>query len=172
MPVWGWPGIMKDATPTEVFPEQKAHVFWEIPQTLQKRLGVGPGDVVEFPYPEIRIDNAKFARAVAKIAYCHAILHWGIHGFDRLDLPDLILGRYPMVPYYVGCPMMTPEAPLDPKAKHSMKLSTISPGGRKLLMVQMRLYGSSGTKDHGMPEYFVVVGAPTHEKAPEPKHPL
>jgi hypothetical protein len=159
MPVWGLPGLITGDAPTPNFREEKAHVFWWVPPTMNETLGLRHGDVAELPFPEFRIDHHKFARAVAKIAYCHAILFWGLRGFQRLDLPDLILGRHPQVPYYVGCPLMNPEAPLEAKAKHGVTLSEISPRGIKLL-AQIRLYGNSGTADHGMPVYHVVVGAP------------
>jgi hypothetical protein len=42
-----------------------------------------------------------FARALAKIAYCNAVLRYGLDGFRPLVLPDIILGRYPHVAHFV-----------------------------------------------------------------------
>ena len=160
MPVWGLPGLITGAPPTDQFQEEKAHVFWHVPPTMRDTLALNPWDVAELPYPEFRIDNHKVARAIAKIGFCEAVLFWGLHGFRRLVLPDLIMGRYPLVPHFVGTPLMNPDPPLEAKAKHSVKLSVIRPRGMRLLLAQIRLYGNSGVADHGMPEYYVVVGAP------------
>lgn len=160
MPIWGLPGLITGAPPTSHFQEEKAHVFWYVSPTMRYTLGLNPWDVAELPYPEYRIDNHKIARAIAKIGFCQAVLFWGIHGFRRLALPDLIMGRYPLVPHFVGSPLVNPDPPLDAKVKHSVRLSVIRPNGIQLLLAQIRLYGNSGVADHGMPEYYVVVGAP------------
>ena len=84
-------------------------------------------------------------------------------GFDRLDLPErIILGRYPMVPYYVGCPLIEPDSPQEREVKHAVWLSEVDQAGKKFYLAELRLFGnSSGTADHGMPVYYVVwVGAP------------
>ena len=160
MPVWGMPGLVTGAPPSAVFQEYKAHVFYWVPPNIRETLNLRHGDVAEIPFPEFRIDHEKFARAIAKIAYCQAVVKFGLRGFRRLVLPDLILGRYPSVPYFVGCPLANPNPPSDPKVKHVVQLSVVSRGPLKLMLGEVRLFANSGTAEHGPPVYYAIVGAP------------
>lgn len=160
MPVWGLPGMMRAELPAKEFKETKAHVYHWVPPNIRETLKLGPFDVAELPFPEFKFDHHKVARAFAKIGYCQAILYWGLRGFDRLDLPELVLGRYPMVPFYVGCPLIEPDSPQEREVKHAVWLSEVDQAGKKFYLAELRLFGNSGTAEHGMPVYYVVVGAP------------
>ncbi len=160
MPVWGMPGLLTAGQPSANFQEYKAHVFYWVPPNIREILDLRHGDVAELPFPNFRIDHEKFARAIAKIAYCQTVAHYGLHGFRRLVLPDIILGRYSQVPYFVGCPLVNPEPPADPKVKHIVQLSVVDRGHLKLLLGKVRLFANSGTTEHGSPTYYVVCGAP------------
>ena len=57
------------------------------------------------------INNITFARAITKVAFCHAVAKYGLDGFRHLAAPDIILGKYSCVPYFVGS---DPEEPPPP----------------------------------------------------------
>ena len=43
-----------------------------------------------------------FARGLAKIAYCNAVMKYGqLDGFRHLATTDMILGRYPNIAYFI-----------------------------------------------------------------------
>jgi len=97
----------------------------------------------------------------AKIAYCGAVAKYGIDGFRAFVLPDIILGRYPWVPYLVGSDPDPPPPPHPPNMRHAIEIATTTErGGLRLLVALVRLFADSGTAEHGMPVYRVVVGAP------------
>jgi hypothetical protein len=159
LPVWGLPGLLTGMQPTKEFQEHKAHVFYWFPPHIKDVLGIEDGMLAEIPFPEFRIDHHKFARAIAKIAYCEAVIFYGLHGFRKLVLPDLILGRYPCVPYFVGCEMIEPPPPAAGSTQHVTQIITRTMGNLRLIIVRIRLYANSGIENHGPPFYEVVVGA-------------
>lgn len=134
-------------------------MFYWLPENIADIVGANPTDDVKILNPPIVLTPALFARALAKVAYCQAILFWGLHQFDKLNVVDLILGRYPYVSHYVGSPIAYPEKPLPNTVKHGIKLSTISHERRDFHIAEVRLYGNAGTAEYGMPVYTVVVGA-------------
>jgi hypothetical protein len=106
------------------------------------------------------INHATFARAVAKIGYCHAIIRYGLDGFRKLVVPRLILGYYPCIPHFVGCALDDPPPP-DPKERlHWVDFRTVQFERLKLIVASIRLFAHSGFGKIGMPIYRVVVGAP------------
>jgi hypothetical protein len=159
MPVWGLPGLLTGALPSATFRDYKAHVFYWIPPNIRQTLNLRQGDIAELPFPDFRIDHHSYARAIAKIAYCQAVAFYGLRGFRRLVLPDIILGRYPLVPYFVGSPLHNPDPPADPKIKHVVQLSVVNRGRLHLILGEVRLFANSGTSEHGPPTYYVVCGA-------------
>jgi hypothetical protein len=118
MPVWGRPGLLTGKPPTIEFEHHKAHVFYSIPPNINQTLGLDDGVLAEIPFPEFRINNALYARGLAKIAYCDAVVRFGLHEFRSLVMPDLILGRYPCIPYFVGCKLDDPPPPEERAALH------------------------------------------------------
>lgn len=164
MPVWGLPGILSSEQPTTQFKHYKAHVFYWIPPSIRDVLDLSHGQVAEIPFPNFKIDHHRFARAIAKIAYCQAILKYGPHGFRKLVTPDLILGRYPCVPHFVGCEIADPPPPEPPSVQHKVQIWTEVKGPLKLIVVTVRLFANSGVENHGPPIYEVVVGAPLSAK--------
>jgi hypothetical protein len=161
MPVWGLPGLLRGVQPsTRFLIENKAHLYFSIPDSVGQTLGLTHGQLAQIKPPEVIVNHELYARGIAKIAYCQAILRYGIHGFRRLALPDLILGRYPCVPYFVGSDSDAFPPPKDQRDQlHKVGLSEIQYGRMRLILGSVRLYASSGTKDHGTPIYRVVVGA-------------
>jgi hypothetical protein len=116
-----------------------------------------------------------FARAIAKIAYCKAILKYGLDGFKPLALPDLILGRYPIIPYLVGSDRDEPPPPERAGVLHAVTPTNVTIGRLKYMTARIRLFAHSGTDASGMPFYEVVTGIegkPTAiTRRPSPKLP-
>ena len=164
MPVWGLPGLLRGIEPSAQFQiENKAHLFYSIPQSIRKTLDLRHGQVAEIPIPEFVVDHYRYARGIAKMAYCQAVIRYGLHRFDRLDLPDLILGKYYFVPHYVGSdPDDYPPPPMERTVVHVIDLETtaLPVSGRVVIAAAVRLFANSGTDQYGTPIYRVVVGAP------------
>jgi hypothetical protein len=110
MPVWGLPGLLRGACPTDIFPEAKAHLYYYIPPNIRETLKLDDGQLAEIHPPEISINLSAFARVIAKIAYCQMVAVYRLNGFRRLVLPDLILGKYPCVAHYIGCELTSGPA--------------------------------------------------------------
>jgi hypothetical protein len=160
MPVWGYPGVLRGLQPTPDFADARAHVYWSIPDSMRETLGLRHGEAAMVKDTSRPINLSTFARAIAKIGYCHAVAHYGLKGFRRLVLPDLILGKYPCIPYFVGGDMDLPP-PRAPTGKmHEFECIDINYYALRLIVVAFRIFAHSGTKQNGMPIYRVVVGAP------------
>jgi hypothetical protein len=160
MPVWGLPGLLRGKPPTTQFEHHKAHVFYWIPPNIKQALGLSDGELAEIPFPEFRINHDYFARAIAKIAYCQTVAQFGLHNFRRLVLLELILGRYPCIPHFVGCKIDDPPPPTERSAMHVIEIGLEQVNGVNLLIATVRLFANSGVESHGPPIYEVVVGAP------------
>lgn len=158
-PVWGLPGILTGAAPTAEFAHQLVHVFYWIPPNIRETLGVSEGVDLEFPFPDFKPSFEKFGRAIMKMGYCHAVLKYGLHGFDRLATPAVILGQDLNVPYYVGTPLDDPPPVSSADVKHITNLAEVDTGSRKYIVASIRLYSNSGTSENGSPVYQAVIGA-------------
>jgi hypothetical protein len=155
LPTWDLPGIMRGGQPRPDFPVCDVRAYNFMPPTLRETLRLpddAPNPLVHIASGEI--DNITFARAIAKIAYCHAVAKYGLNGFRHLALPEIILGKYSCVPYFVGSDPGTPRPP-DPREATARSLA-----GLRLLFAAVRLFAHSCTSEHGMPIYRVVMGAP------------
>lgn len=166
MPIWGSPGIMRGLQPSPDFGNAKAHVYWWVPPTFRHTLGLQQSDLVQIqdttPMPNLN----PFARAIAKIAYCEAVRKYGLDGFRPLVIPDLILGRYPNIPYYVGSDYGDPLPPHEASVMHVVTHTSVDIGRLKYATIRIRLFAHSGTAESGMPYYEVVVGALGRPNAP------
>lgn len=161
MPVWGYPGIMRGFQPSPDFEDAKAHVYWHVPDNMRQTLGLPDGELAIIKDTSRRINLTTFGRALAKIGYCHAVAKYGLRGFRRLVLPDLILGKYPNVPYFVGGDNHCLPPPPTPRGKlHELQFQDITYLNLRLIVIAFRIFSHSGTKEHGMPIYRVVAGAP------------
>jgi hypothetical protein len=167
LPTWDYPGIMRQVQPSTDFPVCNVRAYNFVPGNLQELLGLA--DDARDPVIHIAsgtINNIVFARAIAKIAYCNVIARHGIDGFRPLVLPDLILGRYPCVPYFVGSDPGEPPPPDARNMRHAVQIATANGReGLRFLVGSVRLFAHTGTREHGMPIYHVVSGAPL---APRP----
>jgi len=167
MPIWGLPGILTGSQPSAQFPQEMAHLFHHIPPNIRETLKLTDGETAPIMVPEIKIDSHKFARAMAKIAYCQAVIFYGLRGFRRLAITDLILGKHPLVPHFVGCETKEPPPPTPGKGLHMVDLRSVFIGRMTLIVGSVRLFAHSGTAEHGTPLYRVVVGAPKLSKSGE-----
>jgi hypothetical protein len=161
LPIWDYPGVIRQVQPSSDFLTVNVRAYNFLPADLRETLGL-PEDA---PDPMVHvgpgtIDNVLFARGIAKIGYCNAVAKYGLDGFRHLVAPDIILGRYTWVPYFVGSEPGDPPPP-QPGVRHLVELSTMTGRlGLRLLQARVRLFASSGTAEHGMPIYYVVMGAP------------
>jgi hypothetical protein len=160
MPVWGQPGFLVGKPPEREFEHHKAHVFYSVPPNIKETLGLEDGVLAEIPFPEFRINHDLYARGIAKIAYCDAVARFGLHKFRRLVMPDLILGRYACVPYFVGCKLDDPPPPTPRNVQHEITVGPEVVNGVRVLVSRIRLFSNSGVEGHGPPVYEVVIGAP------------
>jgi hypothetical protein len=162
LPTWDYPGIMRQAQPTEDFRVCNVRAYNFVPGNLRKLLGLAD----DAPDPLVHIgsgtlNNMVFARALAKIAYCNVVARYGLGGFRPLVLPDLILGRYPCVPYFVGSDLGVPPPLYAKNVRHAVQIATANGReGLRFLVASVRLFAHSGTREHGMRIYHVVAGAP------------
>lgn len=158
MPVWNSPGIMRGVQPSADFGDAKAHVYYYVPQSIRTTLDLKDGEAAEIqdvtPMPNLRT----FARGLAKIAYCNAVAHYGLDGFRPLALPDIILGRYPNIPYFVGSDRDEPPPPDPSGVLHTITFTEVAIGRLQYSTLRFRLFAHSGTEANGMPVYEVVVG--------------
>jgi hypothetical protein len=168
LPIWGEPGFLRSAPIDAPFPETLWHVYHWTPDNLRKTLGLAEHEDFRV-WQAGRVNPELFARGIAKIAYCHAVLRLGLDGFRRLALPELILGKFSAVSYFVGVPMSDPPPPVAASVLHAVNFSDLQgiphphTGERRLLklhIASVRLFANSAHRNHGMPVYHVIVGAP------------
>jgi hypothetical protein len=166
-PVWMPAGILRGVQPSPTFEAASAHLYYFIPDNLRETLGLAAHETAEVrPQLTRGIDYSTFARALAKIAYCQAIANIGFGKFRSLATTDIILGRYPHVPYFIGSRIGDPPPPLSDNVLHATDVSFLTIDRIQLIRVRLRLFASSGAGTNGTPLYEVIVGAPnvTHHE--------
>jgi hypothetical protein len=160
LPVWEWPGITQGMNPSRNYGQIKAVLYWDIPTTFAAAAGMGPNDQREVRFrwdKQLNVDT--FARAIAKIGYCHTVVRYGLDGFRRLVLPQIILGTYPCIPYFVGSDVGDPDPPDHDKALHKITYEEFRRDNMTLLLVSIRLFANARSPTGGMPIYHVITGA-------------
>jgi hypothetical protein len=165
MPVWDQPGMLRGLRPSVEFDGLSAHLYYHIPENIKDTLELSDGEMAEIR-PDSPGDANQFGRAIAKVAYCNAIAHYGYDGFEHMELPDLILGKYPYISFFVGSVLREPPPPNRQGPLHRIDLGdnwvydARSQLSRHVLVTNIRLFGTDGTAKNGMPIYTVVTGAP------------
>ncbi|MGB8898754.1 MAG: HNH endonuclease [Methylocella sp.] len=162
LPIWGKAGFFRSAPIDASFPaETFFHVYHWMPPNITETLGIPNDDDLKVR-SSFRANVELFARAIAKIAYCHTVIKYGLNGFRRLSLPNVILGECPAAAYFVGTPLTLPSPPLPDKVLHMVQHVnlTSNSGSLKLNLVYVRLFAHCAYKQHGMPIYHVITGAP------------
>jgi hypothetical protein len=155
------------------------HIYHHMPPTIYETLGVAETEDFRI-WSSGTIDATLFARGIAKIAYCHTVLKYGLDGFRSLALPDIILGRFSGVSYFVGGPLTIPPPPFTKGHRHAIRAVDLDglSGNKKLIgtslklhLVYVRLFSDSAHQEHGMPIYHVITGARSCPKIP-PRRPI
>jgi hypothetical protein len=86
----------------------------------------------------------------------------GLHSFRPLLIPKIILGESSATPYFVGSPTIDPLPPFSRNILHFIQQRDLKSkdGPLRLHIMEIRLFAASAYRDHGMPVYYVIVGAP------------
>lgn len=159
MPMWDPPGLMQENVKlTDDFTNYHTDVYWYVPQNIRQTLGLSD-DAQAHIINQVKPHNlSTFARGVAKIAYCTAIIKYGLDGFRSLIIPQLILGNYPHIPYFIG-PFPRPHpSPALRGRQHLVEFGHITYKRLKLLHARVRLFADSSAPQGGMPIYIVILG--------------
>ena len=161
LPVWGNAGFIRSVAIDTPFPEAFFHVYHWTPPNIREKLNLALEEDYHI-WAAGQVDRSLFARGIAKIAYCHSITRFGLDGFRRLAMAELIVGKCSAVSYFVGGPLTTPPPKMATKVLHAVRFIdlTAKAGMLKLYVASIRLFAHSGTEAHGMPIYHVIVGAP------------
>lgn len=159
MPIWRPPGFMIGKQVTEGFGNPGRFSYWYVPPNLHDVIGLKDGDIARIIDTSRPHNLSTFARGLAKIAYCNAVMKYGLDGFRPLATPDIILGKYPNIAYFVGSDPTTLSPPYERGKQHSVTLGSITYSHTKFLTATIRLFGDSGAKDKGMPYYTVIYGS-------------
>jgi hypothetical protein len=172
MPIWRPPGVMIGQPISEAFGPPGRFTYWYVPPTIRQTIGLKDGEIARLIDTSRPHNLTSFARALAKIAYCNAVMRYGLDGFRPLVLPDIILGKYPNVAYFVGSDPTQPGPPYPRGQQHSVGLGDLTYKRLRLLTASIRLFGDSGAGDKGMPFYTVIVGAEGRRRVfPRPRLP-
>jgi hypothetical protein len=172
MPIWRPPGFMTGKQISDGFGEPGKFTYWYVPPNLRGTIGLGDGDIARIidtsPPPNLKT----FARGLAKVGYCNAVMKYGLDGFRPLVTPDIILGKYPNIAHFVGSDPTLPSPPYRRGIQHSVGLGSITFSNTKFLTATIRLFGDSGAQDKGMPFYTVIYGAAgKHKVVQKPRLP-
>jgi hypothetical protein len=179
LPAWNPPGaVLQGAKITDPFSNYHCNVYWYVPDNIKQTLGLTEAEEVEI------VNNVKphnlntFARGTAKIAYCTAILKFGLDGFRPLFIPQIILGKCPYSPYFIGS-LPQPYGPPHPRGQqHAVEFGTTTYRGLRLLTVNVRLFADGSAPQGGMPRYQVILGVDGKRKIipkralPNPRRPI
>jgi hypothetical protein len=171
LPVWRPPGLMLGVQISEGFGPPGKFTYWFLPNNLRDTIGLKDGDIASVIDASPPHNLSAFARGLAKIAYGNAVMKYGLDGFRHLVTPDIILGKYPNIAYFVGSDPTSPPPPYKRGMQHSVSLGSLVYENTKFLTATIRLFGDSGTTEKGMPFYTVIYGAEGRHKVLQ-KQPL
>jgi hypothetical protein len=159
MPIWRPPGFMIGKQIAEGFGDPGRFSYWYVPSRFRDAIGLKDGDIARIIDTSRPHNLSTFARGLMKIAYCNAVMKYGLDGFRPLATCDIILGRYRNIAYFVGSDPTVPSPPYPRGRQHSVSLGSITYSHTKLLTATIRLFGDSGAGDKGMPFYTVIYGS-------------
>jgi hypothetical protein len=172
MPIWRLPGFMIGKQLGEGFGDPGRFTYWYVPPKFRDVIGLKDGDIARVIDTSPAHNLSAFARGLAKIAYCNAVMKYGLDGFRHLATRDIILGRYQNIAYFVGSDPTQPSPPYKRGQQHSVSLGSINYTHTKFLAATIRLFGDSGAGDKGMPFYTVIYGAEgSHRVVAKPRLP-
>ena len=119
MPIWRPPGFMIGRQLGEGFGDPGRLTYWYVPPKFRDVIGLNDGDMARVIDTSPQHNLSTFARGLAKIAYCNAVMKYGLDGFRHLATTDMILGRYPNIAYFVGSDPTFPSPPYARGRQHS-----------------------------------------------------
>jgi hypothetical protein len=158
LPVWGDPGFIRGAPPSSEYPHHLGHGYGFVPDTMNNALGLRPDQRLTPKDPtNVPINLDTFARAIAKIAHCHAVAALGIDGFRPLVLPKIVLGTYNCLPYFIGASINDPPPPREDML-HLVTVHDLRAGQLRLTVISVRLFSNLKAGGHGVPIYNVLTG--------------
>jgi hypothetical protein len=164
MPIWRPPGFMTGKQLGDGFGEAGRFTYWYMPPKFRDLLCLKDGDMARIIDTSRPHNLSAFTRGLAKIAYCNAVMKYGLDGFRHLATPDIILGRYPNIAYFVGSDPTAPSPPYPRGRQHSVGLGSITYTHTKFQTAAIRLFGDSGAGEKGMPFYTVIYGSEGHHR--------
>jgi hypothetical protein len=159
MPIWRPPGFMTGKQLDDGFGNPGRFTYWYVPPKFRDVIGLKDGDLARILDTSPPHNLYTFARGLAKIAHCNAVMKHGLDGFRHLATPDIILGRYPNIAYFVGSDPTAPSPRYARGRQHSVGLGSITYTHTKFLTATIRLFADSGAGDKGMPFYTVIYGS-------------
>jgi hypothetical protein len=172
MPIWRPPGFMIGRRLDEGFGDPGRFTYWYLPPNFRKTIRLEDGDIARIIDTSRPHNLNTFARGLVKIAYCNAVMKYGLDGFRHLATPDIILGRYPNIAYFVGSDPAPPAPPYPRGQQHAVHLGSITYTHTRFLTAIIRLFGDSGAGDKGMPFYTIIYGSEgKHRVVAKPRMP-
>jgi hypothetical protein len=121
--VWEPPSLLRGSHENR-FTLHEAQVYHFAAPNLRESLPIGRDERLQIR-GEGTINDETFARAIAKIAYCNAVTKYGLNGFRKLVLPDIILGRYPNIATFIGSEPDNLPPPAAPTELHTVKFALL-----------------------------------------------
>ena len=155
MPIFELPGILLGNAPTDTFkPGYMMLLFHYVPPDLREEMKAGPDEQVAV-LPHVRVNRETFARAIAKIAYCHLVAADQLKDCVLFPVARFILGLDRLAPYLVGS---APGADPPEQALHKIGTYWQRYPTKSILVASVRLFADTGLRDRGFPTYLVAIG--------------
>ena len=89
MPIWRRPGFMTGQQLADGFGASGKFTCWYVPPNLRGAIGLTESDVARIIDTSRPHNLSAFARGLAKIAYCNAVMKYGLDGFRPSPRPTL-----------------------------------------------------------------------------------
>jgi hypothetical protein len=164
LPLLAQPGIIRGDEPEVAFTHYGIRTYAHYPDTFWQAAGLPEDAIIEVKQEgEVRLPI--FARALAKIAYCHFFAQYAKHSPEAPSIVELIKAQYPHPSYLVGG-ILGGDIPPENKANHRIGILPVQVGERVFLVCLIRLFAFAGNTHAGtgMPVYQVVMGEITGQR--------
>ena len=172
MPIWQPPGFMIGKQISEGFGNPGRFTYWYVPPKFRHVIGLKDGDIARIIDTAPPHNLSTFARGLAKIAYCNAVMKYGLDGFDTVGNPTSFLVDIRTSHTSWEAIRTPPSPPYARGRQHSVGLGSITYTHTKFLTATIRLFGDSGAGHKGMPFYTVIYGSEgKHRVVAKPRMP-
>jgi hypothetical protein len=139
----------------------KAACFYYVPPGFDEAIRRHPDEHVGIVH-QGTVNLDAFARALAKIAWCHTVALGHHVEIEPLPIREMIRGQNNLGPFLVGSDPTDGSAPESDLTKmHQVKITWDNyPKVSSLtyLVCHIRLFANAGTATNGMPTFTVFVG--------------